>query len=167
MRLRIPFQNQRPNVEHLYIFLAMTDQHPSHARTSRSPDREHRQGRLTREPRSRSPHRHRRRSDDRRTRRHHHHDERADKSRQLANATLPMNARPLSKNDLSRYKPMFALYLDIQKQKYIEDLDEQEVRGRWKSFVGKWYVDHKASNLPLTYSACNKANILEESGRAS
>jgi hypothetical protein len=33
---------------------------------------------------------------------------------------------------------MFALYLDIQKQKYIDDLDEDEVRGRWKSFVGKW-----------------------------
>ncbi|KAK4936484.1 hypothetical protein LTR10_022647 [Elasticomyces elasticus] len=33
---------------------------------------------------------------------------------------------------------MFALYLDIQKQIEIDDLDETEVRGRWKSFVGKW-----------------------------
>ena len=33
---------------------------------------------------------------------------------------------------------MFALYLDIQKQIDIEELDEREVKGRWKSFVGKW-----------------------------
>lgn len=35
---------------------------------------------------------------------------------------------------------MFALYLDIQKQKILEDMDETEVRGRWKSFMGKWYL---------------------------
>ena len=34
---------------------------------------------------------------------------------------------------------MFALYLDIQKQLDIEDLSEAEVKGRWKSFVNKWY----------------------------
>jgi len=34
---------------------------------------------------------------------------------------------------------MFALYLDIQKQLVLEDLDEHETRGRWKSFIGKWY----------------------------
>jgi hypothetical protein len=33
---------------------------------------------------------------------------------------------------------MFALYLDIQKGKVIDDLDEAEVKGRWKSFIGKW-----------------------------
>jgi len=33
---------------------------------------------------------------------------------------------------------MFALYLDIQKQILLEDLDEREAKGRWKSFVGKW-----------------------------
>ncbi|TKA77364.1 hypothetical protein B0A49_01503 [Cryomyces minteri] len=33
---------------------------------------------------------------------------------------------------------MFALYLDIQKQKVLDDLSEEEVKGRWKSFVGKW-----------------------------
>lgn len=33
---------------------------------------------------------------------------------------------------------MFALYLDIQKQKVLEDMDETEMKGRWKSFVGKW-----------------------------
>lgn len=39
------------------------------------------------------------------------------------------------------FKPMFALYLDIQKQKILEDLDEVEAKGRWKSFIGKWYVE--------------------------
>ena len=34
---------------------------------------------------------------------------------------------------------MFALYLDIQKQLDIDELDESEVKGRWKSFVNKWY----------------------------
>jgi len=33
---------------------------------------------------------------------------------------------------------MFALYLDIQKQLVLDELDEHEVKGRWKSFVGKW-----------------------------
>lgn len=33
---------------------------------------------------------------------------------------------------------MFALYLDIQKNKFLDDLDEVEVKGRWKSFIGKW-----------------------------
>ncbi|GME41092.1 hypothetical protein GTA08_BOTSDO06090 [Neofusicoccum parvum] len=33
---------------------------------------------------------------------------------------------------------MFALYLDIQKQLVLEDLDGDEAKGRWKSFVGKW-----------------------------
>jgi hypothetical protein len=35
---------------------------------------------------------------------------------------------------------MFAVYLDIQKQKDIEELDEGEVKGRWKSFIHKWCV---------------------------
>lgn len=35
---------------------------------------------------------------------------------------------------------MFGLYLDIQKQIDIEDLDEAEIKGRWKSFVNKWYA---------------------------
>jgi len=35
---------------------------------------------------------------------------------------------------------MFALYLDIQKGKILEDLDEVEVKGRWKSFIGNGKV---------------------------
>ncbi|KAK5069706.1 hypothetical protein LTR64_008111 [Lithohypha guttulata] len=33
---------------------------------------------------------------------------------------------------------MFALYLDIQKQIDIDELEDDEVKGRWKSFVHKW-----------------------------
>jgi hypothetical protein len=33
---------------------------------------------------------------------------------------------------------MFTLYLDIQKGKVLDELEETEVRGRWKSFLGKW-----------------------------
>ncbi|KAK4994140.1 hypothetical protein LTR66_005767 [Elasticomyces elasticus] len=33
---------------------------------------------------------------------------------------------------------MFARYLDIQKQLDIDNLAEDEVKGRWKSFVSKW-----------------------------
>lgn len=30
------------------------------------------------------------------------------------------------------------MYLDIQKGIFLDDLGEDEVKGRWKSFVGKW-----------------------------
>lgn len=30
------------------------------------------------------------------------------------------------------------MYLDVQKQIFIEDLDEHELKGRWKSFMNKW-----------------------------
>lgn len=52
--------------------------------------------------------------------------------------TLPLGAAFLSKSDMSRYKTLFAMYLDIQKNIDVEDLDERELKGRWKSFVGKW-----------------------------
>lgn len=51
---------------------------------------------------------------------------------------LPFGARQLSKRDLPLLKPMFAMYLDIQKGLVLEDLDEEEVKGRWKSFVKRW-----------------------------
>ena len=53
--------------------------------------------------------------------------------------SLPFKALPLSKGQYDLYKPMFGLYLDIQKRKVLEELPEDEVRGRWKSFMGKWY----------------------------
>lgn len=52
---------------------------------------------------------------------------------------LPLNAGALSKRDLADYKPMFALYLDIQKHLVLDDLSEAEMKGRWKSFISKWY----------------------------
>jgi len=33
---------------------------------------------------------------------------------------------------------MFVLYMDIQKGKVLEEMDETEIKGRWKSFLGKW-----------------------------
>ena len=51
---------------------------------------------------------------------------------------LPFSARPLSKADLPTFRPLFAYFLDLQKQIEIDDLDDREIRGRWKSFVGKW-----------------------------
>lgn len=85
--------------------------------------------------RSRSPHRSERRSKNRSRSPHDRH--RRVKPR-VERKALPFGARDLSRYDLSAFRPMFALYLDIQKQIYIDDLDEKEVKGRWKSFVGKW-----------------------------
>ena len=53
-------------------------------------------------------------------------------------AVLPLHARQLSKHDFRAYEALFALYLDVQKEIRLEDLDEKEVKGRWKSFLGKW-----------------------------
>ncbi|PGG98498.1 hypothetical protein GX51_06763 [Blastomyces parvus] len=90
-------------------------------------------------------HRHRRPSDDRDARsrspegRNRKHSRREQERRTVAApVTLPFDARPLSKHDLRLLEPMFALYLDIQKNIDIADLDEREVKGRWKSFMGKW-----------------------------
>ncbi|KAK6082874.1 RNA helicase-like protein [Seiridium cupressi] len=51
---------------------------------------------------------------------------------------LPFSARALSKADLDVFRPLLARYLDLQKSKFMADMDEREVRGRWKSFVAKW-----------------------------
>lgn len=86
-----------------------------------------------RRSRSRSPvssdRHHRRRSRDR----DQHH-----ASKSSASRVLPFNAQKIAKHDLREYRPMFALYLDIQKNLDIEELPEDEVKGRWKSFVNKW-----------------------------
>lgn len=52
--------------------------------------------------------------------------------------TLPFEARQLVKGDLDRFEPLLAHYLFIQKQKDAYEMDEREIRGRWKSFVSKW-----------------------------
>ncbi|MCJ1431404.1 hypothetical protein MMC27_000756 [Xylographa pallens] len=67
---------------------------------------------------------------------HKAHDKR---KRSAALATLlPFQAAHLSKHDFSSQKPLFALYLEVQKQMALNHLSEIEARGRWKSFVGRW-----------------------------
>ncbi|TGJ83580.1 hypothetical protein E0Z10_g5173 [Xylaria hypoxylon] len=89
--------------------------------------------------RSRSPTRHRhshRRRDDMHRHRSNHA---STASHQDRAPELPCDARPLSRSaDLNTFRPLFAQYLDIQKQIDISTLNEREVRGRWKSFVSKW-----------------------------
>lgn len=73
--------------------------------------------------------------------RHHHHgssSSRVEKQPSRVAAELPYGARHLSKDDLKGFEPLFAEYLDLQKQKDIQEMDEREVKGRWKSFMGKW-----------------------------
>ena len=53
---------------------------------------------------------------------------------------------------------MFAMYLDIQKGILIEELKEEEVKGRWKSFTGKWYVGIHYAEIDT------QLLILQESG---
>ncbi|KJY02237.1 hypothetical protein TI39_contig73g00001, partial [Zymoseptoria brevis] len=85
--------------------------------------------------RSRSPHR-----DDRSPsrRKHHHHHHGHHRSRQETPVRLPYAREPLGKGDFQAFTPLFAEYLDVQKQLSIEDLTEDEIKGRFKSFVGKW-----------------------------
>ncbi|KAK3679289.1 hypothetical protein LTR78_000850 [Recurvomyces mirabilis] len=51
---------------------------------------------------------------------------------------LPFHAHHLHKRGVEAYRPLLANYLDVQKNLNIDDLDEDEVKGRWKSFLGKW-----------------------------
>ena len=55
-----------------------------------------------------------------------------------ASSALPYHARALSRWDFAAFAPLFAHYLDLQKQLRLADLSEHEARGRWKSFAGKW-----------------------------
>jgi hypothetical protein len=96
----------------------------SYCNSATMPEGHHRSSRQ----RSRSPNRSRRDRD--------HHQKR--RSRSPAPVQLPLNARALVKHDLKGFKRLFALYLDIQKQIDIDELDENEIKGRWKSFLGKW-----------------------------
>lgn len=85
---------------------------------------------------------------------HHHHHHSSKRSKPATPAPLPLQASPLSKTHYEHYKPMFSLYLDIQKQKVLEELPEDEVRGRWKSFVGKWYASSPAPSSQIPSAAC-------------
>ncbi|ORY62671.1 uncharacterized protein BCR38DRAFT_325761, partial [Pseudomassariella vexata] len=74
---------------------------------------------------------------------HQHHHRRRRRSSSHTHGTfyadqLPYSSRPLAKSDFEIFRSLFATYLEVQKNKYIGDMDEREVRGRWKSFVNKW-----------------------------
>lgn len=113
-------------------------QQPSTATVAKMADssRTHRGGDRTRDERSRSPRRHHSHSHRARSPHRHHHKRK--RSPGAEDKALQFKSRELGKRDYDTFKPMFATYLDIQKQKILEDMDETEVRGRWKSFVGKW-----------------------------
>lgn len=68
----------------------------------------------------------------------HHRRHRSSTSPTRTQSELPLGARPLVRSDFKTFKPLFAQYLEVQKGKDIAALDEREVKGRWKSFVGKW-----------------------------
>ncbi|KAF2133102.1 hypothetical protein P153DRAFT_331499 [Dothidotthia symphoricarpi CBS 119687] len=102
----------------------------SHRRRSRSPYRPSRDDKKHEARRSRSP----RRDDDRK----HRHKRHRSRSPAAKPVVLPYKAKPLSKRQFDEYKPLFQSYLDIQKKIQLEELEEREVRGRWKSFVSRW-----------------------------
>jgi hypothetical protein len=81
--------------------------------------------------RSRSP----RRDEDR-----HRHKRHRSRSPQSKPVVLPYKAKPLSKRHFEDYKPLFQSYLDIQKNIQLDELDEREAKGRWKSFTSRWYA---------------------------
>ncbi|KAJ9258547.1 hypothetical protein DTO195F2_5200 [Paecilomyces variotii] len=114
--------------------------HRSVTRSASPESRHHHRHQHHHASRSRSPER-----SSRRSRHHHHshhrhrHDRHSEKARrEAAPVELPFGARQLSKRDLPLFEPMFAMYLDIQKGIIMEDLTDEEVKGRWKSFIGKW-----------------------------
>ncbi|KAJ5648277.1 hypothetical protein N7490_004649 [Penicillium lividum] len=125
--------------------------HRSHSPSTNEKDRHHHRSRHSHshshrhrhrdDARSRSPHRADRHRSDRHHRRHdrdrEHHDQKSNET-PTQPVTLPLQARQLSRRDLEAFQPMFAMYLDIQKGKFIEDMSEDEVKGRWKSFIHKW-----------------------------
>lgn len=100
----------------------------SDRKRSRSPkDHEEREVKRRSRDRSRSPHR---------KHKHHHHSR--ESRNDAPSVRLPFGQRPLDKRDFDRYEALFAEYLDVQKRIDIRELSRDEVKGRWKSFLGKW-----------------------------
>ncbi|KHO01735.1 uncharacterized protein MAM_00736 [Metarhizium album ARSEF 1941] len=115
------------------------------------------------ERRSASPDGEPRRAD--RARSHHRHRRERNRSRRASEAVsghvaLPFSARMLSKSDYRAFEPLFAYYLDLQKQRCLGDMDEREARGRWKSFVGKWNRNELAEGWydPDMFAKCAMAD---------
>ena len=121
-----------------------------HEDRDRSADRDRRKGReegshhrhhhrSDRHRTSRSPsHTHSHSGDKKAVRHHRHRSHSPERAKDEAPKTLPFNSRQLGRSDYPNFEPLFAYYLDIQKQINIDDLDDHELRGRWKSFVKKW-----------------------------
>lgn len=164
--------------------------HRSHSPGARNPEHRHRsrhehshshRHRHRDRSRSRSPHRSsRHRSEGHRKyekgREHERGSDRhgkRDKQPVVGPMILPYQARELSKRDLEAYEPMFAMYLDIQKGILIEDLKSDEVKGRWKSFTGKWNRGELAegwydpATLKRAQENANQAQPYSCGGRAS
>jgi hypothetical protein len=127
-----PSSSPQPQLLQPTTILSMSSQLPPYHEDDRThPSR-------SRSPRRHPAHSHRERSPPR----HHAHQKRK-RSPEPASTTvvpkeLPFNSRQLIKRDYETFKPMFALYLDIQKGKDLQEMDETEIKGRWKSFLGKW-----------------------------
>ncbi|KAF2487788.1 hypothetical protein BDY17DRAFT_18577 [Neohortaea acidophila] len=98
---------------------------------SRSPRHSHEQSQASKRPRSTSPSA---AQQPHRKPHRHHHDSKPPAAQQL----LPFQRQPLRKRDFDAHRALFAHYLDLQKDLRIELLESEEVRGRWKSFAGKW-----------------------------
>ncbi|QUC16281.1 uncharacterized protein UV8b_00522 [Ustilaginoidea virens] len=81
-------------------------------------------------------------------------------------AELPYSVRPLVKSDFAAFEPLFAFYLELQKQRYLEDMDEREARGRWKRFVGKWNRNELAEGWydPEVFCRCAEEYAGREGG---
>jgi hypothetical protein len=113
---------------------SVNDGQPSTRRRSRSPDRE------SRHDRKRHHHHTRRSRSPRRDRDEHRHKRHRTRSPEIKPVVLPYKAKPLSKRQYEDYKPLFQSYLDIQKNIQLDELDEREAKGRWKSFISRWYA---------------------------
>ncbi|KAK6210574.1 hypothetical protein LQW54_006057 [Pestalotiopsis sp. IQ-011] len=115
------------------------DRHERHDgrrhRRSASPDAARHGHDRTRDEREQDEHR--RRHHHRKHHRH-HQSSRHDQPKPSRPAELPYGARPISRSDLDLFRPLLARYLDVQKNKDMAEMDEREVRGRWKSFAAKW-----------------------------
>ncbi|KAK6956820.1 hypothetical protein Daesc_002101 [Daldinia eschscholtzii] len=114
--------------------------------------------------------RHHRSSDHHHHHHHHHHRHRCSSTPSTRTPNeLPLGARALVRSDFETFKPLFAQYLEVQKRKDITALDEREVKGRWKSFIGKWNRGELAEGWysPETLLEATKAGFGGSTGTRS
>ncbi|EEQ27845.1 hypothetical protein McanMca71_000338 [Microsporum canis] len=144
-----------------------------HRHRRRHHDHDHHSASIRADTRSRSPVRESSYDNRRQYRRSRREDNRSTHRRQRSSEALPVilpfGATALSKRDLPGYKAMFGTYLDIQKGIYIDELDERELRGRWKSFIGKWNRGELAEGWydPATFKKAVEGAYNRDSPKAS